>query len=164
VLLSVGLCAPVRAETPTRQEPISKSETLSLEEITLHPDWRLGRSFDYSRYHGILHTELELSELWTHMVNAWDEHYGFQKAKRENQPVTPHVDFDTQSVIWYADRGSNASFVRASKAVEYEDLIEVHITIYHSDFGSSRLNLWTIPKTNKAIRFVETHEYDERAP
>lgn len=146
------------------QEPAGEPSEISFQKVDLHSDWRLKQSFDYSTYSGIFRTEAELQSAWRHMVNAYDEVSGLPFPKNPNQPVMPKVDFDKYSVIWYADRGSNASFVKMNKVVEYQNLVEAYLTLFYSDFGSSHLNLWTIPKTDKEIRFVETKEYEQGGP
>ena len=146
------------------QEPSGEPNKILFQEANLHADWRLKESYDYSIYSGIFRTEVELKNVWKYMVNAYDEVSGLPFPKNPNQPMMPQIDFDKYSVVWYADNGSNASFVTMNKVVEYQNLIEAHLTLFYSDFGSSHLNLWTIPKTDKKIRFVETKEYEQREP
>ncbi|TSC75236.1 MAG: hypothetical protein G01um101430_559 [Parcubacteria group bacterium Gr01-1014_30] len=152
----------IEEEVP--QEPSGEPREISFQKVDLHTDWRLKKSYDYSIYRGIFRTEAELKNIWKYMVNAYDEVSGLPFPKNPNQPVMSEVDFDKYSVVWYADRGSNASFVTMKKMVEYQNLIEAHLALFYSDFGSSHLNLWTIPKTEKEIRFVETKEYEQRGP
>ena len=98
------------------------------------------------------------------MVNAYDEQQAFWKKKHENQPIMPMIDFSKHSVIWYADRCSNASFTTMKEVLEYDNFIQAHVSPFYSDFGSSHLNLWTIQKTDKEIQFVETKEYEQGGP
>ena len=145
------------------QEPIGEPNNISFQKVDLHADWRLKQSYDYSTHRGIFHTEADLKKVWKYMVNAYDEVSGLPFPKNLNQPpVMPEIDFDKYFVVWYTNGGSGASFVTMNKVVEYQNLIEAHLTLFYSDFGSSHLNLWTIPKTEKGIRFVETKEYEQR--
>jgi len=150
--------------TTNQQQPITEPKSVPFEKVNLHSDWRLKSSFNYSTYKGIFRNENELKKVFGSMVNAYDELQAFWEKKHEPQPVMPVIDFSKYSVIWYADRGSNASFTTLKEVLEYDDFIEARVTPFYSDFGSSHLNLWTIPKTDKDIRFVETKEYEQRGP
>lgn len=139
---------------------IDTFKEVSFEEVELHQDWALKKSFDYSTYRGVFYNEAELKQVWADMINVWDEHSGLPIKTNPNQPIMPIIDFEKYSVIWYADRGSRASFVTLNKVLERTDILEAHVALFYSDFGSSNLNLWTIPKTEKSVRFVESREYD----
>ncbi|MBP9728195.1 MAG: hypothetical protein KBD27_02330 [Candidatus Moranbacteria bacterium] len=162
-LPKIGTWQPTEtiSATTNQQKPISEPQPLIFEKVNLHSDWRLKSSFNYSTYKGIFRNENELKKVFGSMVNAYDEQQAFWEKKHEPQPVMPVIDFSKYSVIWYADRGSNASFTTLKKVLEYNDFIEAQVTPFYSDFGSSHLNLWTIPKTDKEIRFVETKEYEQ---
>ena len=147
-----------------QQEPIVEPKSVSFEKINLHSDWRLKSSFNYSTCKGVFRNENELKKVWGSIVNAYDELQAFWEKKHENQPIMPIIDFSKYSVIWYADRCNNASFTTMKNVLEFNDFIQAHVIPFHSDFGSSHLNLWTIPKTDKEIRFVETEEYEQRGP
>lgn len=145
-----------------QQEPLNEPKPVSFEKINLHGDWRLKSSFNYSTCKGIFRNENELKKVWGSMVNAYDELQMFWEKKHENQPIMSIIDFSTYSVIWYADRCSNASFTTMKEVLEYNDFIQAHVVPFYSDFGSTHLNLWTILKTEKEVRFVETKEYEQR--
>lgn len=143
---------------------IGDHRSIAFEKIGLHSDWRLRKSFDYATHKGVFRSESALKQVWADMINAWDEQKFFWQRKHDNQPVMPTVDFSKKSVLWYGDRGGGASFVTMKKVLEFDDVIEAHLVLFHSDFGSSHLNLWTVPKTDKPVRFVETSEYEKRGP
>ena len=160
-LPKIGTWQPIETAT-NQQEPVSEPREVQFDKVNLHSDWRLKSSFNYSAYKGIFRNENELKKVFGSMVNAYDELQAFWEKKHEPQPVMPIIDFGKYSVIWYADRGSNASFTTLKEVLEYDDFIEARVIPFYSDFGSSHLNLWTIPKTDKEIRFVETKEYEQR--
>ena len=83
--------------------------------------------------------------------------------KTNNEPV-PEINFSKYSVIWYANRGSGASFVESIEVIGELDKVVTKIGVYYSDFGSSHLNLWKIPKTNKDVVFEESKKYETRGP
>jgi len=162
-LPKIGTWQPIETAT-NQQEPVSEPRPVQFEKVNLHSDWWLKSSFNYSTCKGIFRNENEFKKVWGSMVNAYDDLQAFWEKKHENQPVMPIIDFSKHSVIWYADRCSNASFTTMKEALEYDDFIQAHVIPFYSDFGSSDLNLWTIPKTEKEIRFVETKEYEQRGP
>jgi len=149
-------------ETEVPIASVGEPQSVSFKKVDLHSDWRLKSSYNYSTYKGTFQNENELKKVWGSMVNAYDELQAFWEKKNENQPVMPVISFNKNSVIWYADRGVSASFVTMDEVIEYDDFIEAHIVLFYSDFGSSHLNLWTIPKTDKPVQFIETREYEER--
>ena len=140
------------------------SKSIPFEKLNLHTDWQLKSSFNYSIHKGLFQNEGELKKVWAYMINAWDEQSAFWKKRQANQPVMPTIDFEKYSVIWYADRGTNASFVTLDEVLEQADFLQAKVTLVYSDFGSSHLNLWTIPKTNKTVRFVENRESEKGGP
>ena len=155
---------PSISTTTNQKDPIGEPKPVSFEKVSLHSDWRLKSSFNYSTCKGIFRNENELKRVWGSMVNAYDELQAFWEKKHENQPIMPIIDFPKYSVVWYADRCSDASFTTMKEVLEFNDFIQAHLIPFYSDFGSSHLNLWTIPKTDKEVRFVETKEYEQRGP
>jgi len=154
-------CSPKEIKSTQTQLPqaIGEPEVVPFQEIELHEDWILGDSFDYSKYKGIFHNEKEFKDVWTHIVNAWKE-LGYSNDKAKNNPVMPVIDFNKYSVIWYANRGSGASFVTINEILDFKDVVQVNITLVHSDYLTRVLNLWTIPKTEKSVNFAEETEYN----
>lgn len=152
---------PTSSSSGNQTQPVGQQKSVSFEKVNLHSDWGLRESFDYSTYKGVFNDETELKRVWGYMWNAIEETKAWRRnTTPENQPILPIIDFGKHSVIWYANRGSNASFVVMDKIVEFDNLIEAHITLHYSDFITSDLNLWTIPKTSKPVQFVERQEYD----
>ena len=133
-------------------------EIVSFQEIGLHKDWRLGDSFDYPTDRGIFRNERELKEVWAHMVNAWKE-LGYSGDRAENPPVMPVIDFNNYYVIWYSSYDSGA-FVRINEIFEFEDSVQVNMTLIKSDIIIRDLNLWTMPKSEKNVHFVEEIVYE----
>lgn len=139
----------------------TNTKPIEFEIIKIDSEWRLKSNYNYSTYKGIINSESDFSKLWNSMINVYDELRG---EINPNRPIIPTVDFNNYSVIWYADKGKNASFSTATEMIEYDDHIEIHITNFYSDFGSSHLNLWKIPKTTKPVKFIEESKYEERGP
>ena len=72
----------------------------------------------------------------------------------------PVVDFAEYSLIWYGEAGSFAVFVDLDEVLEFENVIEAHVSLHKTDFAGNSLHLWKISSTDKAVRFVETELYD----
>ena len=144
------------------KDQAASGTALPVQPVKLDDAWRLGFSFTCSPCYGVFRTAAELERVWASMVNAWDEHRGFRGPRERNQPIMPTIDFERSSVLWYADFAGSASWTTLQDVVEYPDALQADVTLFHSDFGSRHLNLWTIPKTAKPVRFVEQHEYESR--
>jgi|TARA_Y100000310_G_scaffold90331_1_gene87612 hypothetical protein len=151
--------------TTPKNIDLQECDSINFENIELNPDWRLKQSFDYSRYGGmgIFHNDKEFDKIFSHMINAYKE-VGSKGERAKKEPVKPIINFDEYSVIWYADRISQASFSGLSNVLECEGVIVANMTLFYSDFGSSHLNLWKIKKINKKINFIENKIYEERGP
>ena len=143
--------------------PEGEAKKVQFEKIELHNDWRLTLSHIFSPCKGVLRREDELKEIWEFMINVYNELQAPWEKKNENQPVMPVINFSKHSVIWYADQCGNASFTNMKEVIEYDNYIQAQVVSFHSDFGSSNLNLWIIPKTDKEIRFIETKKYEQRS-
>jgi hypothetical protein len=139
----------------------ASSTEVPFQTIGFNSAWQLDSSYNYSQYRGIFYTQAELKNVWKYMANAYGS--GSAAQSQGGEPVMPQIDFSKYSVIWYAVRGSNASAVTVNKVVETTDTIEVYATLLYSDYGSNGLNLWTVPKTDKPVRFIETPESNGNA-
>jgi hypothetical protein len=128
--------------------------------IEIDPDLRLKDSFDYSTYCGIIRSQRELNTLWSQLINIQNDFYHKLTSRI---PESPQVDFSKHMVLWFADRGVNASFVESLEIAKNEETnsFKAIIHVFHSDFGSSRLNLWKIPKISKEIIIQVEHKYEE---
>jgi len=135
------------------------SSGTALEKIKFDRNLRLDKRFDTSTYFGVIDSREELQEIWSHMIQADDNTFFFPGV---GVPPPPKVDFGKYQALWFADRGAHASFVESAKLVEDPKTgsLTAVIKVWHSDFGSSKLNLWQIPRTQKKITFRETHHYD----
>jgi hypothetical protein len=133
---------------------------LKAEKIEIDPDLRLKDRFDYSTYCGIIRSQKELNTLWSQLINIQNDFYHKLFSRI---PESPQVDFSKDMVLWFADRGVNASFVESLEIAENEETnsFKAIIHVFHSDFGSSHLNLWKIPKTRKEIIIQVEHKYEE---
>jgi hypothetical protein len=143
--------------------PAQGASPVIVEKIEIDRDLRLTKKFDYSTYYGAISSQEELSELWSKLVNTKRD---FEILGRLEVPPPPSVDFDTHAVLWFADRGADASFVE-SLTIEPDatgSSLKAIITVFHSDFGSRRLNLWKIPRLEKKIEFEVKHKYESRGP
>ena len=137
--------------------PVEKGSLLGeLPFKNVQADTRLKDSFPYSElgHSGVINQQAELLSL-SIFVFTYDAEYKIIQ--------NPTLFDPTATLIWYADKGVNASFSSMTKVLEYENLIEVYITSFHSDFGSNAINFWQIPKTDKPARFVEDSYFEERS-
>jgi hypothetical protein len=133
--------------------------------IPIGRDLRLKRSFDYTKYDGVLQSQRELNTLWKQLVTVDDASDLGVPFLGGDVPDPPMIDFTANSVLWFADRGASASFVAAIELGPVPpDTVKVVITAFHSDFGSRRLNLWSIPRFDGPVLFEVKHEYEERSP
>ncbi len=131
---------------------------IKAEKVEINADLRLKDRFDYSTYYGVVHSQIELNRLWSQLINIQRKFYQLNA----RVPKPPQIDFGKHMVIWFADRGVHASFVQSLEITENEERNSLNAIVYvfHSDFGSSNLNLWKIPKTDKEIIFKVEHKYD----
>ncbi len=133
---------------------------IKAKKIEIDPDLRLKDRFDYSTYCGIIRSQRELDALWSQLINIQDKFYHILTS---HIPKSPQIDFNNSMVLWFADRGVNASFVESLTITESEETnaLKASIHVFHSDFGSSHLNLWEIPKTSKEIIIQVEHRYEK---
>ena len=91
------------------------------------------------------------------LVHLWEE----TVLDFHSIPEAPVIDFSSYTVLWYADKGSNASFVELqSLAKNKEGGVSAEILVFHSDFGSRRLNLWRLQKSAGPLQVEEKPQYD----
>ena len=135
------------------------SRGTALEKIEFDRNLRLDKRFDISTYFGVIDSREELQEIWSHMIQADDNTFFFPGV---GVPPPPKVDFGKYQALWFADQGAHASFVESARLVEDPKTgsLTAVIKVWHSDFGSRKLNLWQIPRTGEKITFRETHHYD----
>ncbi|HXX58020.1 MAG TPA: hypothetical protein VEI96_08485 [Thermodesulfovibrionales bacterium] len=160
-LLLILLCSPLTAVAEIDSIKTGAPHHIEVDKIEIDPDLRLKDRFDYSTYCGIIHSQRELNTLWSQLINIQDDFY---HKFTSHIPKPPPVDFSKHLVIWFADRGVNASFVESLEITDNEgtNSLKAIIHVFHSDFGSSHLNLWKIPKTSKEIIIQVEHKYEER--
>lgn len=125
-------------------------------------DLRLKEGFDYSTYYGVILSSASLEELWSQLVNVKRGQYG----RRARVPDPPVFDFARYVVLWFADRGAGASFVDSLElsTVSGSDSVLATVHVFHSDFGSRRLNLWQMTRTARPVAFDVKHGYETRVP
>ena len=160
--LLLFLCSNLTAVAETDDSiKTGTPQHITADKIEIDPDLRLKDRFDYSTYCGIIRSQRELNTLWSQLINIQDDFY---HKLISHIPKSPQVDFSKHMVIWFADRGVNASFAESLEITENEgaNSLNAIIHVFHSDFGSSRLNLWNIPKTSKEIIIQVKHKYEER--
>ena len=160
-LLLIFLCSHLTAAA--EMDDSIKTGTphhIEVDKIEVDPDLRLKDRFDYSTYCGIIRSQRELNTLWSQLINIQSDFYHKLTSRI---PESPQVDFSKHMVLWFADRGVNASFVESLEIVENGETnsFKAIIHVFHSDFGSSHLNLWKIPKTRKEIIIQVEHKYEE---
>jgi len=133
---------------------------IKAEKIEIDQNLRLKDRFDYSTYFGVIRSQRELNTLWSQLINIQND---FFHNLISRIPEAPQVDFSKNMILWFADRGANASFVESLEIIEHEETnsYKAIIHVFHSDFGSSRLNLWKIPTTRKEIIIQVEHKYEE---
>ncbi len=155
LVLYVTALFPVYWGTPVN----AVSSGTALGKIEIDRNLRLDKRFDYSTYYGVIDSREELEKIWSHMIQADDNTFFFPGL---GVPPPPKVDFGKYQALWFADRGAHASFVESAKLEEDPKTgsLTAVIKVWHSDFGSSKLNLWQIQRTRKKITFRETHHYD----
>ena len=133
--------------------PAGTPRSLAFQRVELPDNWGFWQDFDFStHYRGIIRSEAELAALWSFMVE-------YDDPARANPPM-PFVDFAEHSLIWYAEAGSFSVFVDLDEVLEFENVIEAHVTIHKTDYADNSLHLWRIDATDMAIRFVETKHSD----
>ena len=143
--------------------PAVEPDSFVAEKIPIADDLRLNDRFDYSTYWGTIRSQKELDKIWSGLVNIQKTFYHKPGAI---VPPAPQVDFSTNMVLWFAERGVNASFVEsvALSPDKTSNTLNVLVTVFHSDFGSSHLNLWKIPRTKYNIVLKVKHKYETRGP
>ena len=143
--------------------PAVEPDGFVAEKISIADDLRLNDRFDYSTYWGTIRSQKELDKIWSGLVNIKKTFYSKPGAI---VPPAPQVDFSTNMVLWFAERGVNASFVEsvALSPDKTSSTLNVLVTVFHSDFGSSNLNLWKIPMTKYNIVLKVKHKYETRGP
>jgi len=139
---------------PYATSTLSRSGLVVFERIDFAKTPLLGRSFGSSECNGVFRNIDELKEVWRYVENTND---GLDRIG--NVPL-PMIDFSKYSVIWYSDRCIGNTATTLEKVSEFEDFIEARVMLFYSDYGSSKLNLWIIPKTDKKVRFVEEKQVD----
>jgi hypothetical protein len=142
-------------------ELLGKATGIAPVQIKIDSDLRLKDGFDYSTYYGVFRSQEGLNEIWKNMINVQKEVF---LKKEIVVPLPPRVDFGESIVLWFADRGAQASFVKSMMVLKSDqrNTLTALVEVFHSDFGSSRLNLWRIPRTDKSIVFEVKHLYEER--
>ncbi len=161
VALSIAGLACSQADGDSALQSFTEPDSFVVQPIEIADHLRLREGFDYSTYYGVIRLTRDLRTLWSQLVSV-----RHSPLRAGILPAPPAVDFSRAMVLWFADRGAAASFVR-SIGLDVDSLGEtltVTVTAYHSDFGSRRLNLWEIPRTGRAIVFEVEHEYEDRAP
>ena len=150
------------ADRDDESAEVVEPDSLFANTIPIDMDLRLREGFDYSTYHGVIESSSSLNRLWSQLVNVQQEFYG----RRAEVPDSPTVDFSRYVVLWFADRGVGASFVDSLglSEVSGRDSVVAVVHVFHSDFGSHRLNLWQMPRTTKRVVFQVQHTYETRAP
>ncbi|MGV7220385.1 MAG: hypothetical protein ACQ9MH_02520 [Nitrospinales bacterium] len=135
------------------------AERISIERVSIDANLHLEESFDYSTYFGVINSPEGLRKIWSHIVK--NENTLFFPNAGVSPP--PKIDFNNYRVLWFADRGANASFIESVDLVEdiKSGSLTAKIKVWHSDFGSRKLNLWKIKNKSKKIIFYEIHNYDE---
>ena len=157
--LAVSACsAGDQAETGHIVEP----DSLYVDPIPISMDLRLRERFDYGTYHGVIASSESFSELWSQLVNVQREHYG----RRVDVPASPDIDFANYVLLWFADRGVGASLVDSLEVrlSTGRDSVLATVHVFHSDFGSRRLNLWQMPRTARPVAFAVRHSYETGVP
>lgn len=145
------------------EEKISRGgRPMRLEGLFLHPDWGLRTptakeiaAFEFSRLvpGGTIRSEAEYKTFWSMVTNLGDSMLA--RPKKDNPPVRPEVDFTRETLIWSGSSSSSFGHISFPFAVEHADKIELRPEIHYTDYGSHFLKLWVIPKTDKAIKFLE---------
>jgi hypothetical protein len=106
---------------------------------------------------GLIQSREELKEIWADLTNIENAFFGMI-------PPVPDIDFEKYSVLWFTLQGYGGSGVKVSDILEYENAILMKASVFYSDFGSSDLLLWKIPKTVKPILIQEAHAYERGGP
>ena len=122
---------------------------------------RVRDSFIKNQYYGVIQNQKELKEIWSKL---YDIHNDFNIITNTNDSPVPEIDFNHYSVIWYANRGSGASFVESIRIMEEPQDLKIKIRVFYSDFGSSHLNLWKVSKISKEIVFEEVKRFETMGP
>jgi len=157
-LLSAQITESV-SNAVTVSDAVTVSQAVTAQPLNVPPELGLRALPDEDvKYYGVLQNQDQLDALWELQENIMND---LPSLLSWMIPDSPEVDFQQNTVLWYSNRGARASFVEIKKVVETEHSLTVHIEVTHSDFGSSRLNLWRIPKTDKPVMFKETHFYNQ---
>jgi hypothetical protein len=117
-IILLFLCSnlTVVAETDDSKK-IGIPRHIKAEKIEIDSDLRLKDRFDYSTYYGVVHSQIELNRLWSHLINIQRNFYQLNT----RVPKPPQVDFNKHMVLWFADRGVHASFVESLEITENEE-------------------------------------------
>jgi hypothetical protein len=135
------------------------ADKINIERVLIDVNLQLEKNFDYSTYFGVINSPEELAKIWSHIVKN-DSALFFPSA---GVSPPPKIDFNNYRVLWFADRGANASYIESLELVEdiKSGTLTAKIKVWHSDFGSRKLNLWKIKNKSKKIIFREIHHYDQ---
>lgn len=136
----------------TTAEPQGEPRAILFERIGYYEDWYLDGGGGDLEGRGVLNSESELSRLW-------DDLHTFASTESD-KPQMPSIDFQRYVVLWYDVREVFAISAEMNSVLEFENLIEVHLTISTTDYNNNDLYLWIIPRTGKDIRLVETIDPD----
>lgn len=131
------------------------------EKIEIPNKLRIRDGFVKKKYYGVIQNQKELRKIWSKLYDVYNK---FNIIINTNNAPVPQIDFNSYSVIWYANRGSGASFVESIKVLEEPQNVKVKISIFYSDFGSSHLNLWKVSKIGKEVVFEEVKQFETRGP
>lgn len=148
------------AQTPfTPPETVTGAHTITVQPLNVPPELGMRELPDEDvKYYGVLQNQDQLDALWELQENVMDD---LPPLLSWMIPDPIQVDFPHHTVLWYSNRGARASFVELKNVTESEHALTVHIEVTHSDFGSARLNLWRILKTDKPVMFKEIHFYNQ---
>jgi len=133
--------------------PAEKENVIAGLRIEIPSKLRYRDFFVKMKYYGIIQSQKELNKVWSKLYDVYSKNNVL--ANTNDAPV-PQVDFSKNSVIWYADRGSGASFVKSIDVYEEAESITITFGLFYSDFGSSHLNLWKVPRISKIVILKET--------
>jgi len=134
-------------------------EVILIEKIDILDKLRIRDGFVRKKYYGVIQNQKELKKIWSKLYDVYND---LNIIINTNDAPVPQIDFNNYSVIWYANRGSGASFVNSIDVIEDSDQVVVKIGIFYSDFGSSHLNLWKVPKITKEVIFEEIKQFETR--
>ena len=69
---------------------------------------RIRDGFVKKKYYGVIQNQKELNRIWSELYDVDND---LNIIFNTNDAPAPQIDFNNYSVIWYANRGSGASFV-----------------------------------------------------